>query len=534
MLEYLLATTLIAVYVAIFFGVRKYGWGSRIGLGTMGPAIIWKTGRGRRLIDRIAARKSVWMRIGDLSMLAVAVTMVAMLLLLMWEATIVVLIPAERAPRPEMLLGIPGINPVIPVVYGVLGLIVAIVVHEFSHGVMARAHELKVRSLGILFLVIPLGAFVEPDEEELASTRRRSRMRVYAAGPTSNLLIAFVTFMLFILMVNSLQPVEPGSVAVAVSGGTPASRAGIPPYTLLTSINGTTVRSTADLDALPGIDPLTHVNVTGRYRNEEVAFEGVPAGLVVISTLEGFPAEKGGLAPGMVLSSISHSNTTVPIRNQNDFRSALAGRLPGDRIDITVYEYDPTSAAYVRETIPGIELTSRYEYFLKYSPSQNSEEYRRQAFLGVTTGYMGMLTADPETILAPVKSPFSGADSPPDIFLMGLRFLSLPLLGLSPMESPFSDIFAPGGAFSSLPLPVFWFLLNTLYWVFWLNVMVGLTNALPIVALDGGQFFRDEVDWAFTRLALKDREKRVQITTGAVAVFVVFLIFWQLIGPRIA
>jgi len=63
---------------------------------------------------------------------------------------------------------IPGLNPVIPLLYGWITLIVAVVVHEGAHGILARSLGLPVKSAGLIFLaVIWIGAFVEIDEDRL-------------------------------------------------------------------------------------------------------------------------------------------------------------------------------------------------------------------------------------------------------------------------------------------------------------------------------------------------------------------------------
>ena len=49
-------------------------------------------------------------------------------------------------------LGLPGINPYIPIVDGWAALVVAMVVHEGAHGVVARSLGLPVKSSGLMFL----------------------------------------------------------------------------------------------------------------------------------------------------------------------------------------------------------------------------------------------------------------------------------------------------------------------------------------------------------------------------------------------
>jgi membrane-associated protease RseP (regulator of RpoE activity) len=78
---------------------------------------------------------------------------------------------------------------------------VVLIVHEFCHGLLLRAQKLKTKSVGLLlFLFIP-GGFVEPDERELARAPSGKRIRMFAAGPVSNVLISLVFFALLLAVV---------------------------------------------------------------------------------------------------------------------------------------------------------------------------------------------------------------------------------------------------------------------------------------------------------------------------------------------
>jgi membrane-associated protease RseP (regulator of RpoE activity) len=86
-----------------------------------------------------------------------------------------------------------------------------------------------------------------------------------------------------------------------------------------------------------------------------------------------------------------------------------------------------------------------------------------------------------------------------------------------------------------MPDSVFWLLANSLYWVFWLNLMIGLTNVMPAVPLDGGYIFRDLIDWVLSKTgktySKEQKERIVGSVTIGIALFVLSLILWQLIGP---
>jgi len=67
--------------------------------------------------------------------------------------------------------------------------------------------------------------------------------------------------------------------------------------------------------------------------------------------------------------------------------------------------------------------------------------------------------------------------------------------------------------------------------------MVGLTNALPAVPLDGGFIFADGVtgilDKVRTGWSEEKKEAIVDNLVGILAFSVLFLVFWQLIGPKL-
>ncbi len=78
----------------------------------------------------------------------------------------------------------------------IVSLFIIAVVHEFAHGVMARAHDVPVKSsgFGVLSVLVPIFpvAFVEPDEQKLKKKSDVVQYSVFAAGPVVNILIAIM------------------------------------------------------------------------------------------------------------------------------------------------------------------------------------------------------------------------------------------------------------------------------------------------------------------------------------------------------
>lgn len=435
---YIAVLVIVVAWTVLFFFLQHRKLLESRNLTLAGPIVMWKTGRGRALIDRLARPKRFWRAFGDLSIVIVAATMIATTLLLLWEATLVTS-PAIRAnpPSPDLLLGIPGVNRLIPVGYGIFGLAVAIVLHEFCHGILSRAVGIKVRSVGAIFLVVPIGAFVEPDEDELRALPPRQRSRLYAAGPATNILLALLFGFLFsTAMMSAVTPVHNGVGIVGFTPNSGAENATMQPYTVITNVNGTVVN--------------------------------------------GF----------------------------SDFSDALAKVHPNQTI--MVEAYSPSSGTY-----------RWYNVTLGEDPATGRPLLGIYA-LDVSTDYY---------------HPFTNLDRFGGVPGAILSFIALPFSGRAPIQDPELQFYQVSGPLAAIPLPVFWILVNSLYWLFWLNAMLGATNALPAVPLDGGYIFKDGMTALVTRLR-RDleptaRERVVQQVTYIFALLILALILWQLIGPRL-
>ena len=118
------------------------------------------------------------------------------------------------------------------------------VFHEFSHGILSRVGGLKVKALGILIFGVPVGAFVEPDEDELQMAPRRIRDRVYAAGPGMNIFLGITLLLVFSWgFMGSLQPVHDGMLITSVTKDFPAEKAGLRPGMIITHMECTGIRN---------------------------------------------------------------------------------------------------------------------------------------------------------------------------------------------------------------------------------------------------------------------------------------------------
>jgi membrane-associated protease RseP (regulator of RpoE activity) len=149
---------------------------------------------------------------------------------------------------PASYLLLPGINPFLPIVYGWLAIVCAIVVHEGAHGIIARNRGLRVKSSGLLFfLIIPIGAFVDVDEKQIAKAKAKDSLRVMAAGVGANIVVAVACILAVLVIVNGLTPAMSGLFIYEVEEGMPAEAAGLLSNDFFVSIDNTSFGSLEEL-----------------------------------------------------------------------------------------------------------------------------------------------------------------------------------------------------------------------------------------------------------------------------------------------
>jgi membrane-associated protease RseP (regulator of RpoE activity) len=133
----------------------------------------------------------------------------------------------------------PGLQPIIPSVpstticsfalcipfwYWIIGVLIVLLSHELSHAFVSRAENIKIKSFGLLSILVLPGAFVEPDERQLKKSSSLTKLKIYAAGSFANILIFFLATGISVVMFNSFyaasgvtfDKVMPDSPAAAV------------------------------------------------------------------------------------------------------------------------------------------------------------------------------------------------------------------------------------------------------------------------------------------------------------------------------
>ncbi|MFL6503313.1 MAG: M50 family metallopeptidase [Nitrososphaera sp.] len=160
-----------------------------------------------------------------------------------------------RGVGPAANLLIPGFNPYLPITYGLAALVITIIIHEAGHGIVARVHNIKVDSTGIvLFLGIPIGAFVNIERDELNRASLKQKSSVLTAGPLNNMILAAACLIAMYFVISTLTPLPPnpnapqfGVMVISVNGGSLAESIGIEDGSVIQYVAGQQIVSLDDL-----------------------------------------------------------------------------------------------------------------------------------------------------------------------------------------------------------------------------------------------------------------------------------------------
>jgi len=246
----LLIALLVAAYALVAYYIHKKKlWQDHITF--YGPLMAIKTDR-VGFFDRFLPFSAFLRLYGTLGVLMVVIVSVLMTFMLFFAVqNIVVHRPGlTMANDPKNVLAIPGVNDFIPFTFAVwFGLIITMIVHEFGHAILCRVEGIRVKTMGVLFAVIPIGAFVEPDETDQEKSKGLAKMRMFGAGITNNILLGVLCFVAIILLLGLVVPLNTPLVH-GVYVDSPAHVAGIPPNSVIREVNGVSVATRDDVTSI--------------------------------------------------------------------------------------------------------------------------------------------------------------------------------------------------------------------------------------------------------------------------------------------
>ncbi len=484
---------------------------------TLGPALMIKSTKNAGILDSIAKRLPAKF-IGKISTILVVFGGLLAFGMLLYEAILLTIIhiPTSAAPPLNEYLALPLINPFIPLGYGTASLVFAVVIHEMFHGIVARKQGIKVNSVGGLFFIIPIGAFVEPDEKEIMAADPVVRRRIVAAGPGINLIIAAICIALLVFVMMPVSAPLHNGVYVEDSTTLYSGHA-IPKGMEITSYGNLTGKQLNNMETTSMITP-GMANVT-LFNGKTESIQSVPTGVAIMDLISGCPAESAHVPADSIIYNISDAAGSHVIYNINTLGNVLDNIKPGTQINMTVITFKggETFKTYSMQTV------STYSYYAKHDPTANRASYKDESFIGVQISYSGIGYASIDSMHSLV---FGSQITGPGFY----ETLGLPLLGLSPIPGSLAHLFST--PFNSY---IFFGIANTLYWIFWIDFLLGIMNALPLSILDGGQFFKDTLNIASRKERLKflRDENNVKKIYYAIGIFVFMLLMYIIIAPRV-
>ena len=270
---------MIGMYAKILFllalaAINIIIWRDRKHIERGGVIFARRTKVGLHLLDHVA-KIPVWNAIYTFAILVCVLGVLLIFLLIGLNAIYILITPTAPPGIAPVLPGvrIPGSPVFVPFWYGIFALGVLMLVHEFSHGIAARAQNMKVKSTGLLLALVIPGAFVEPDQKEFEKSKKIARMRVAAAGSFANFLTALLCVSVIVLMLQNFATPR-GVVVFGVVKDTPAAEK-FKEVTVITSINNKSIESFTDIaEAIEKVKPNETIYIKSRsLANQYTAIE---------------------------------------------------------------------------------------------------------------------------------------------------------------------------------------------------------------------------------------------------------------------
>lgn len=510
---YLVLLILLILYIPIYAWVLlKPKDAERYHLVKYGPCIMIKTKLGLRMMDRLGKYTRFWKGFGVASKVVTAVLLIMMMYMLIVS---LLAIPSRLASGSsigiEYALAIPGFNPILPLSFGIVALFIAMVVHEMGHGIQSRANDIKVDSSGLLYGVVPLGAFVEPNEEDMEKKSRRAKMDVYAAGITVNTVFAVIAIVLLGSLGGCISTdVGDNAGVYQIDNDSPAYDADIPVSAIITKINGIPYETISNNGRVAidfnsgessGFDPTQRYDVTYVYKDKETTVSGIQMGAYIRSVVVDSPSHTYGLTYDTFIYSITADGVEKRITDPVSFVQVMSETSPGQTIT-------------VKTVANGSTDIESHDVVLSKSPTAD------YGYLGLVVNTAGLTLTTPNIMLDASLNPFYNSSDLYSYFTGLISYLSGPFNGMDPVSDEVKwwyDVPAES---------VFWIVMSLLYWIFWLDLLLAISNALPAYPFDGGFLFRGFVSWTLEKIKYKDGDERddaVNSIANSVSTLVLFI-----------
>ena len=552
-------------------------------VGNQGPVLTLHTRRFRDFVDRVAAPARAWRAWGNAGIGVALVVMVGTFVFLAIAAYSQLRQPAEPSAinEPQNILVIPGVNEFLPLSVApeiVFGLVVGLVVHEGGHAILCRVGDIEIESMGLALLaVLPIGAFVEPDEDSRRAADRGDQTRMFAAGVMNNFAITILAFALLFGPVAGAIAVAPGAAVGGVYPGSAAADAGIEAGDRIVAVAGREVQNNSDLgrelEAVEDRQIRVRVDDGSGVRNvtlersllvvgatAEGPFAPVATGdriVAVNGTSVGTEAALARVLQDREVATVETADGTTATAPAGaavdvtaDGPAASAGVPTGPAIVTAVGDDRVHSGEALATALSDTEPGQTVRVVLYVNGSRQVHEVTLgenpqsgQGFLGVqiTQGVSGLIVSDVGIQLYPADLflGLAGGDLTGPFWVDVRNALFLPFTSLLGGSYNFAGFTGDVANFYSVPgLPpalvgLVFGLANGLFWTGWVNLNLGLFNCVPAFPLDGGHILRTSTESIIARLPIDDRRRATTLVTTSVGLTMLASLVLMVFGPQL-
>jgi len=444
----------------------------------LGVVLMVRTKQGQGVLEKVSSTRKFWRGFGEFSIWLCLLIMIGVVALLFASAIDTAMSPPEEYLPASDLLLIPGVTSFVPFWWPVIALIFALVIHEYSHGIQARAHGMRVRSFGLLLAgPIPIGAFAEPQHHEMVRAPLRERMRLYAAGPSINIIATYLALLLLSAAATGMVASHSGVYAAGIIADEGADEGGLMPYEIIIRIDG-----------------------------------------VRISDYSEFSEQMALLSAGdeVTLTKLSHPNSDG-LRTVRDISVTL-----GDRHDY-----------YIDRCEGDLVCIEDTESFLDYFGIEQGDAFLGVSGLRSTSStvdmYSSIVSSDQDLLestlmTAPLPLGMIGVPIVYDGQTMILEEREMMRAG----DGVVPDLLGTEGML---------LLFDFLFWMVWINFLLGFANLIPMIPFDGGHIVKDGVHSVLSRLAKGANPLRIESIAGRISSMssfvILFIVMMPIILPRL-
>lgn len=525
---------LISLLIGLFLSRRNF---KNINVSSL-LIVTWETQRGKKFIEKISKTR-LWNPIGYLG--AIILYILGILTFLLFTLAFFSRVfggsqPSSTVQEPRNYLVIPGVNDYLPLNEWpaiAIGLLVAIIIHEFGHGIFCRFNNIKVDSLGAIFIaLIPAGAFVKPNIDSMDESSIKSRLQMVSAGIMNNFILFIISVLGIIFVSTFLISAIPGGAVNEVYPGSPADNSNIQENTVIISINGEEVRTTEEM--MSKLESSDETLSLKSFEGQEYTIQKN----VFVSSTAGF------LSKGVYINSING----VPINSNKDFREQVTNTE--DKVEIITSQgnkdvYIGALGKSEQENIIITEIENNRilskEDMGSYSGVVNAEFIvdgnKKNGIVNLNdysfvSGYSGFKIKDVGIVGKNINSYYPNIQGKNGILTTSAATLVGPFIPVDGVQ--FSGFISNQAFFTSevpiIPKYIIMLIGSILFWSAFLNINLMILNSIPTAPLDGGHSVRYTFEY-LSRVVTKkeDLQEKIGIIFQLIFTIIIGICFISLL-----